>query len=209
MNLKIPFTKEIEFKGNIASIVSISLEHDYTINDSEVLGNFIVSGEYKTHEVSVNKEHFEFCLPFSVSLPLDIDTSTLEFNILDFTYELKDKNTLVVNIEYNVNASKLEVEDNIEVLEEKRNIEEVKEEDRSRDEEEIKKVKEEVEDNEVIKNINKEDEYMIYNIHIYKESDTIESICLKYNTTEDILKEYNDITNLSINDKLIIPDSYE
>ena len=56
MNLIIPFTKDIKFNTNISEILSISLEHDYTINDGELLGNFTVSGEYKTHEVSVNRE---------------------------------------------------------------------------------------------------------------------------------------------------------
>ena len=62
MNCIIPFTKDIKFKTNIAEILSISLEHDFTANPEEVLGNFIISGDYKTHEVSVNKEHFELSL---------------------------------------------------------------------------------------------------------------------------------------------------
>ena len=68
MNCIIPFTKDVKFKSNIAEILSVSLEHDYTANETEVLGNFTISGEYKTHEVSVNKEHFEYVLPFSVNM---------------------------------------------------------------------------------------------------------------------------------------------
>ena len=60
MNCIIPFTKDIKFKTNIAEILSISLEHDFTANPEEVLGNFTISGDYKSHEVSVNKEHFEY-----------------------------------------------------------------------------------------------------------------------------------------------------
>ena len=47
MNLTIPFTKDIKFSSNISEILSISLEHEYTVNELGVLGNFIVSGEYK------------------------------------------------------------------------------------------------------------------------------------------------------------------
>ena len=42
MNCIIPFTKDIKFKTNIAEILSISLEHDFTANPEEVLGNFIM-----------------------------------------------------------------------------------------------------------------------------------------------------------------------
>jgi hypothetical protein len=109
MNLIIPFTKDIAFNSNISEILSISLEHDYTINEGELLGNFIVTGEYKTHEVSINKEYFEKVLPFSVELSELIDTNTLEFAIKDFTYEIIDPSTLRVNIEYEVNARETEV----------------------------------------------------------------------------------------------------
>ena len=46
MNCIIPFTKDIKFKTNIAEILSISLEHDFTANPEEVLGNFTISGDY-------------------------------------------------------------------------------------------------------------------------------------------------------------------
>ncbi len=59
MNLIIPFTKDIKFTSNISEITIISLKHEFTVNNDEILGNFIVSGDYKTHELSVNKEHFE------------------------------------------------------------------------------------------------------------------------------------------------------
>ena len=50
-----------------------------------------------------------------------------------------------------------------------------------------------------------DDSYITYQIHIVKESDSIESILVKYNMTLDELKEYNTFTNLSLGDKLIIP----
>ena len=100
MNLVIPFTKDIKFKTNIGEILSVSLEHDYSSNEEEVLGNFTISGEYKMHEVSVNKEKFSFVLPFSVSLSSKIDPDSVVFEIEDFTYEVIDCDTLRVNIEY-------------------------------------------------------------------------------------------------------------
>ena len=38
-----------------------------------------------------------------------------------------------------------------------------------------------------------------------REEDTIESVAIKYNTSLDILKEYNDIENIKVKDKIIIP----
>ena len=46
MNCIIPYTKEIPFNSKIKEITSISLEHEMNINEGEILGNFIVSGEY-------------------------------------------------------------------------------------------------------------------------------------------------------------------
>ena len=102
MNCIIPYTKDIKFNTNICEILSISLENEYTVNDNEILGNFIVSGDYKSHEVSVNKEHFEHVLPFSVNLTTRIDADSVDFAIEDFTYEIIDKNILKVNIEYSI-----------------------------------------------------------------------------------------------------------
>lgn len=116
MNCIIPFTKDIKFKTNICEILSISLENEYTLNDEELLGNFIVTGEYKSHEVSVNKEKFEHVLPFSVTLTTKINPESLDFNIEDFTYEVIDKNTLRVNIEYSVKAEDVKKEEEESVV---------------------------------------------------------------------------------------------
>ena len=45
MNINIPFNKIVPFKSSIAEICSISLEHDISINDSELLGDFLITGE--------------------------------------------------------------------------------------------------------------------------------------------------------------------
>ena len=49
-------------------------------------------------------------------------------------------------------------------------------------------------------------EYITYHIHIVGENETLEQIMQKYETNLDYIKMYNDITNLTIGDKLIIPD---
>ena len=245
MNCIIPFTKDIKFNTNICEILSISLENEYTVNDNEILGNFIVSGDYKSHEVSVNKEHFEHVLPFSVNLTTRIDADSVDFAIEDFTYKIIDKNILKVNIEYSINALELKEEEKIfdpveerdtldtildsisEELEEPKLEEERKEDDDQMDtlveekktlEEEKTETYEETrddkispeEENAILESVNpNEDTFVTYHIHVMSETDTIETICAKYNTTQNLLGEYNDLSTIAIGDKLIIPDSNE
>ena len=235
MNLIIPFTKDIKFNSNISEIVSISLEHDYTVNDGEILGNFIVSGDYKSHEVSVNKEHFEYVLPFSVELTTRIERDSVDFSIEDFTYEIKNNDTLEVRIEYSVNAleEKEEVKEEIEeeplferveedvtledmldkINEDIRDDEEVEETDKEDTmETEVIEQRDVTEDDKktIIDSINDADDaFVTYHIHIMKETDTIDTVCTKYNTTSNILSEYNDLSTVAIGDKLIIPDINE
>ncbi len=206
MNFVIPFTKDVKFKTNIAKILSISLEHDYTASQEEILGNFTISGEYKTHEVSVNKETFQYVLPFSVDMSCKIDTDSVSFEVEDFTYEVVDNDTLRVNIEYSVKAD--------EVREEEPLFKEVDEEELDNildelDEEKEREISEPVKET-VLSNINDSDEvYVTYHIYEMKETDTIEAICTKYNVTDTALGTYNDLSTVTLGDKVIIPDINE
>lgn len=228
MNCIIPFTKDINFKTNIAKILSVSLEHEYTANPMEVLGNFTISGEYKVHEVSINKESFEYVLPFSVNLTKEIDINSVDFDIVNFTYEVVNDDTLRVNIEYSINAVELpeekeevtidelldEIDEDVraEIEEEKEDVKEEKEEIQEKEEvleTENRDITDEAKET-ILNSINKDDNtYVTYHVHIMSETDTIEAICLKYNVTESILKEYNDLTTIGVKDKVIIPENYE
>ncbi len=231
MNSAYPYTKDIKFDTKIAEISSISLEHELNIEDTEINGNFIVEGEYKSHEISVNKESFSYKLPFSVDVTDNIDKSTIDFEITDFTYEVIDENTLRVNIEFFINAQEIEIieeseeeeekpredlstlfikEEDLEEKEtEKKVIEEQEEviEDKEEDKEPIQEERLDKESENIIMDgaKTKEVEFTTYNIHIVKETDTIDSICTSYNTDVNYLKEYNNLDDLKIGDKLIIP----
>lgn len=216
MNCIIPFTKDVKFKSNIAEILSVSLEHDYTANETEVLGNFTISGEYKVHEVSVNKEHFEYVLPFSVNMTNKIDTNSVNFEVQDFTYEVIDNDTLRVNIEYSINADELKEEEPLFKQVEEPTLDNLLDEiDREVEEEPKEEINEERDISEeakdtILNNINDSDDvYVTYHIHEMKETDTVESICLKYNTSDSILGEYNDLSTLTLGDKIIIPEINE
>jgi len=103
MNCIIPFEKRVSFTNPVKEICSISLEHEITQNENEVLGNFIISGTYKEHELSVNTSEFKFVIPFNVELTNRIERDTLEFSIDNFTYDI-DGADMIVKIDYIVNA---------------------------------------------------------------------------------------------------------
>lgn len=119
----IPYSKEIIFKSNIGEISSISLEHEEEVVNNSLEGIFKVSGEYKTHEISVNKEDFSYDLPFSIELDEDIITSSVLVDIEDFNYTFS-KDVLKVNIEFSVTGERKKEEVVEEVKEEKKDEEE-------------------------------------------------------------------------------------
>ena len=50
--------------------------------------------------------------------------------------------------------------------------------------------------------------YVTYKVCIVKEGDNIDSILLKYNITRETLEQYNNLSEIKIGDKLIIPAVY-
>ena len=246
MNCKIPFTKDIDFEKKLSEITSISLEHEINVVDNNLKGNFIISGDFKSHEVSVNKEPFSYILPFEIALTPDIDTSTIEFLIEDFTYEVLPENILRVNIDFNVIASKKEdpqedarifkeptdlfldnvmlddisnekteiKEDKIEVIEDKTEEKEVVEknvieEKKATETEKIENEENVTMEDTIINNFQNEEEYATYHIHMVSDGETVETICTMYNSNMNVLSEYNDLSNLSVGSKIIIPDINE
>ena len=283
--------KELLFKNNIKDITTISLDSDYKVNKKEIVGNFLINGDYKIHEVSINREKFNFKIPFKHELDSDIDEKTIKLEITNFEYDY-NKDELIVNIEYDITGDRKDVLifDDEETLEEflssreieivdtrideiKQEIkkEEIKEQDREiqpkgqekNNKEETKEIskplnedrktteieepkkentenklnieieseikemdsklnidikteneniqqqteeRENIKTAEIINNVGKiDDAYVTYKVYTINSNETLESIVIKYHTTIDELKEYNDLSNLSINDKIIIP----
>lgn len=205
----IPFSKEIVFKTNIATITSISLEHEEKIFDGEVNGDFIIFGDYKVHSDTTEKELFKYRLPFTTLIPDNIIKDSVKIEIVDFNYEIIDKDVLKVDISFSLEGN---LKEEVETVEEDRKYE--KELDQFLDniiekEEDIKKVREDkeevIEPQEIEVKKEDKDEYITYHIHIVKEEETIEVIMKTYGVSLDYLKEYNDISNIKVGDKIIIP----
>lgn len=250
--------KELLFKNNVKDITSISLDSNYKVEGQRVVGNFIIEGEYKIHEVSINKEKFDFKIPFSYELNNDIDTKTIKVDITNFIYDYK-KDELIVNIDYEITGDKKSIllfddEESLDEFLSKREVEVIdirdtskeenkkEEKDENKDRKSIDKIEEKeiidskkelsledtreepnndniniieeedrdkIETDSIINSINNNnDNFVTYKIYKIHENETLESIVIKYHTTIDDLKEYNDLNNLNIGDKIIIP-NYE
>ena len=217
----IPIKKDIIFKTKIGELNNISLDHDYKINEENVVGTVSISGTYKMTEASVIEEEFYYTIPFKVAISSRIDKDTIKIEIDDFKYTI-DKDILKVNIELELTCDEREEEiveedydldnyiDNyfddkpIDLNIEKHN-EEIKDNNINT---EINLEKNDIDLNENINNItniiNNENKYYTYKVYIVREGDTLETICSKYNVTPDDLKEYNNINEINVGDKIII-----
>lgn len=58
----------------------------------------------------------------------------------------------------------------------------------------------------LFENINESEEtYSTYSVYVMREEETINSIIDKYKTTKEELESYNDLSNLTVGSKIIIP----
>lgn len=225
----IPFTKDIPFNTKVSEITSISLEHTLKLERSDLIsGEFIVSGDYKITDVSINQDQFYHSIPFSINLDDKYNIDNAKVDIDDFYYEIINEEVLRVNIDVlidgievvnefkhaeddlvgsrGIDESRYDYEESLNEpeFEPERKIEDLfKEEETpptpvfSASEEKIKSL---------FDNFDEKDEtFTTYHIHVVRETDTIESISAKYNTTKDEVLIYNKIEELKLGDKLIIP----
>lgn len=210
----IPFKKDVIFKTNISEITSISLEHTLNIKEDEVEGDFIVSGEYKITDNSSTVEPFNFKLPFKIIVG-DYDISSATLDIDDFYYEIVNDNVLNVSIDVlldKIKEKELVEERNEELpdlsIEYDTFDEDINEEDLIIEEErecDNIEVKEKIDS--IFSKVATTNDYVSYNVYIIRDGDTIESILDKYNVSKEVLESYNDLSDLKLGDKLIIPDN--
>lgn len=217
----IPFSSDISFQTKIYEITSISLEHNLQVTkDNMISGEFVISGDYKMNESSLNTEPFIQGIPFDISLDNKYDLDRLKVDIDDFKYEIINEEKLKVDIDVLIEGVELveeleteyeeitpdveiEVRNNNEKVDDKMDmISELFLEDEEVESTDTKNI----EFNNVIENIKSfEEKYVSYFVHIVRENDNVDSICLKYKITPDLLKDYNNIDNITLGDKLIIP----
>lgn len=195
----VPFKKDIIFKTEVAEITSISLDNTLSAKeDGLVYGDFKVYGDYKVTDTSTSLESFTYELPFEIHMDEKYDLKNVTIEIDDFYYEIINNKVLTISIDVLLdNLEEKEVEKvNLDIKENsKEEKEEVEEKEKNRCIEE---------ESPIIINNQTEEIYKKYKVYIVREGDTIESIMEKYKVTKEELEEYNDLSTLQINTKLII-----
>lgn len=225
MNEVYVIDKEFLFKNSVHSITSISIEHEQKLENSHLIGEFIISGDYRLHEVSINREDFSFRVPFDVEIKSNVNLDSVELEITDFSYNINE-DELAVHVEYLVtgeqNLIEFVEESDLEDFLKNNDAEIVNLSEQIRYEEEPKEEKisdlikdesseerdhiDEVDKETIIDNVKAEENFVTYHIHTVLPSDTIESICSQYNISLNDLKKLNNVDELTINMKLIIAD---
>lgn len=215
MRIILPFKKEVILSDNISDITSIALEDDLSVNDNLVCGNFMISGEYLVSDATKSVLPFNFDLPVNMALDDDYDTTLCECYVDDFYYEIVDNSKISVSIDIAVDKLKeKEIKNNNKIID-SIPLDDIKESevisiDTNNTEINEKNKVEEKEDKKEDKknnlfNTNYDNQYMSYLVYIIRENDSIESILEKYQIDLDTLKNYNDVSDLKLGDKVIIP----
>ena len=123
----VPFNNVLDFNTDVKEITAISLEHDINKYPDMISGVFYISGEYKITEGLLDKEKFNFELPFDIALSNNYRTDSLLVDIDDFRYELISDKSLKVNIDLYIDGD-IEEPTQVEFNETLDNIMERKEE---------------------------------------------------------------------------------
>lgn len=214
MKKKVTFEKSIEFPTMIGEICEISLDEELKfINESNVEGDLLLTGKYKMTEASRLEEDFSYKIPCEIALTEKVDLNTTNIEISDFYYEIENDNTLVCHIELLVEGLELLEEENV-VLE--RECDGDKVEEKEIEIPMIEKEEEIVEDekgevlnepiNSLFSNLDDEnDKYGTFIVYRVRENETINSVIEKYHTTVEELEKYNDLKEINLGMKLIIP----
>ena len=161
-----------------------------------------------------------------------LDKALIDIN--DFYYEIINSKILEVNIEVSIDKLEEKLieeekelldepimehyfEEKTEEIKEERCIEEIKEEIINEGKFEMENKKEGIITDErciedesmevksLFDNVTGDEEYSTYKICIVREGDSLESIMMRYNINKEQIEEYNDLTEIKIGDKLIIP----
>lgn len=233
----IPFVKDISLAPKIYEVTSIALEHNLKMENSDsVVGSFTVSGKFRINNISINEEVFEENIPFDITLDSKYDASKVTIDIDDFYYEIINDEFLRVHIDVlvdNLVYEKKEVEKPKEIIKEEREeistiinernddlmndnviLSDKKEDTLIREEDAKTSKKDEERESDITSKIetglfDKEEKYITYKVHIVRDTETIDEITTKYNVSKEELEKYNDLNNIVLGTKIIIPISNE
>lgn len=199
---------------------------DYKVSDKSISVDpfnlnlpfeIVVDEKYNTDRaiIDIDDFYYEIVNDNVLRIAIDVLVDKLEEKPLIEEFELVDetpKRNIIEDIEEDIKEIERCIEKE-EIKEEESSLKEFKEVERCIEPENIKeekKIEMEEKINSLFNQFSKESEvYVTYNVYIVRDGDTLESIVDKYGITLEELKKYNDLNELKLGDKLIIPNSYE
>jgi len=213
MKKNVAFEKKIEFPTMIGEISSISLEHTLKfVDESNIEGAFLLTGTYKMTEASRLEENFSYQIPTEIALTEKIDLNTSKLEITDFTYEIENEDVMVCHIELLIEGLEvLEEEkedrecDGDPVLEKEIEIPAVEKKEEVVEEENISREKNDDEKSFFLNLPDEQDTYGTFVVYIVRQNESLHDIMDKYHTSVEEMEKYNDIHDITIGSKLIIP----
>lgn len=104
----IPFNNVLEFQTDVREITAISLEHEINKYPDMISGVFYITGEYKITDGQLEKEKFNFELPFDIALSSNYELDSLLVDIDDFRYDIISNKNLKVNIDLYIDGETIE-----------------------------------------------------------------------------------------------------
>lgn len=104
----IPFNNVLEFQTDVREITAISLEHEINKYPDMISGVFYITGEYKITDGQLEKEKFNFELPFDIALSSNYNLDSLLVDIDDFRYDIVSNKKLKVNIDLYIDGETIE-----------------------------------------------------------------------------------------------------
>lgn len=223
----VPFNNILTFDTDICEITAISLEHDIKKEKDAISGVFQISGEYKITDGQLEKDKFNFELPFDIALGSNYNLDTLDVDVDDFRYEQISRNEIKVNIDLYVDGEieeetpehikeeviepeeRINITENLDLLD---GIQDNKEENKSSEESNIDIENENINNNDnpsdndnIFNGFNEEEKYVTYKVHRMENKDTLDSILEKYKVSKEELAKYNSLEDIHPGIKLIIP----
>ncbi len=185
----VEFAKEINFDTKVDEVTSISLDIKINeVKDNVISGVFDLYLEYKESDISVDVEKYSSSIPFDITIDSKYLLDDVKVDIDDFYYEIEgDKVTLHISVLVdNLSYNDIAIEKEVPMRESTESQDDIEEP--------------------IYQSFDPEIEnYVTYNVHIVRDDDNIESICLKYGVTKEDLSYYNDISTIKLGDKLIVP----
>ena len=211
--------------GNVNNTVSgdVIINGSYKITDSSIKTDDFeftipididIDDRYSTNDILIDIDDFYYeiinnnILEVNIDIMLDnliekpiiekeepvIEEPIIEDSVIESTSRcIEDEEKEEVNISESLEVNNTKKEINVKKVEENNSIKDEKV----------------IEQTNIFSNFTSEkEEYSTYYVYIVREGDTIDSIMARYKISKEIIIEYNDITELKLGDKLIIPVSY-